>query len=51
MVIAHCVTRTLLPTQDVRTAGASGMMRTSASRTMRTRMVTGMIELFTKKIS
>ena len=38
MGIAHCVTRTLLPTQDVMMAGVSGMMRTSATRTMRTRM-------------
>ena len=32
-------------------AGASGMMRTSATRTTRMRTVTGMIELVTKKIS
>ena len=51
MGIAHCVTRTLLPTQDARMAGASGMMRTSATRTTRTRTVIGMIELVTKKIS
>ena len=38
MGIAPCVTKTSLPTQDVRTAGASGMRMTSASRTMRMRM-------------
>ena len=48
MGIAPCETRTSLPTQDATRAGASGMMMTSASRTMRTRMATGMIEQLNK---
>ena len=52
MGIAHCETKTLLPTQDATRAGASGTMRTSVSLTMRTRMVRSLtIELVTKKIS